>query len=270
MSTLASQSKGMRVEYYFDQQAVIERRANVMFGVQLSVPEVLPLRRRPAAYALALDLEPGADNISFCENIAAAHKFIRHLRATDQVALIACGQEAEVVFPLGFPDDKPDLHAILDHLYPARGSNRMAAEAVAAAELVHTRYAERFVVPLWNGLNVAQPQPTLIRDLRLRLDLLDFCEWAEPLGPHRDHCFPVDGGRIEFALGDLLAGEQRNVFFNLTVPPLPLVFEHEHLSLEGEPILAVELEWTEVSKTRWERRSLSKTLSARDAAALIP
>lgn len=260
----------MKVEYYFDHQAVIERRPNVMFGVQLSVPEILPLRRRPAAYALALDLEPGADNAAFCESIAAAHDFIRHLRSTDQVALVTCGREAEVVYPLSFPDDKPDIHTILDALYPERGSNREAAEAAAERELAQTRYAERFVVPLWNGPRISQPQPICIRNLRVRLDLLDFCEWAEPLGPHRDHCFPLEGGRIEYALGDLLAGEQRNVFFNLTVPPLPLFFEQEQISLEGESILTVELEWTQICGSRMERRTLSRTLSARDAAALIP
>lgn len=263
----------MNVELMFDHQAIVEeRRSSAFFAVIVSAPEVLPPRPRPCAFCLAIDLTPGIDNTAFCESISAAHLFIRHLRRDDHIAIITYGGHAEVLFPLGRPTDKPTLHALLDSLYPAHGSNLRAAKRVAARELRKAETREPRFIRVHDvvGCNpqefVAQHlgglQPLLVSEIRFRLDLLDFVDWAEPLGRHGELCFPVPDGRYEYILDDLLAGEERHACFQLHVTPLPKLDGDDNLTLAGEPILQLEIAYKSHQSTPAARHLIQKTVTA--------
>jgi hypothetical protein len=117
---------------------------------------------------------------------------------------------------------------------------------------------------------LGEMQPTTIRNLRMRLEFLDFCEAAEPLGAHRDSCYPLSDGRFEYTLGDLLAGEERHACFNLAIAPLPVLTSDHTLTLEGEGMIAVEIEFDLQTPEGLRPRKIMERIVARRNLAVTP
>lgn len=79
--------------------------------------------------------------------------------------------------------------------------------------------------------------PIAAQNVRLRLKRLEFCENIEPLGIAASE---TSDGWVTFALGDMLAREERTLCFNLTVPLLPCIDDQPCASLANEALLELE------------------------------
>lgn len=99
------------------------------------------------------------------------------------------------------------------------------------------------------------------QNLRLRVRRLDFCDRLEPLGSYPSLTLP--DGRLELALGDLIAGEQRVVCFALQSLPLPAIDGRPAFDLEGEELLALELLYDEIGAEGIASRTFTQTVRVR-------
>ncbi|HUS37472.1 MAG TPA: vWA domain-containing protein [Verrucomicrobiae bacterium] len=80
-------------------------------------------------------------------------------------------------------------------------------------------------------------QPLAAQNVRVRLKPLDFCERVTPLG----FVFSErSDGWLTYALGDMLAGEERTVCCNLTIPLLPCIDDKPCASLANEALVELE------------------------------
>jgi hypothetical protein len=79
--------------------------------------------------------------------------------------------------------------------------------------------------------------PLAAQNIRLRLKPLEFCEKIDPLGIA---AAARSDGWIEFHIGDMLAGEERTLCFNLTIPLLPCIEDIPCASLANEALLELE------------------------------
>ncbi|MHB1310350.1 MAG: vWA domain-containing protein [Limisphaerales bacterium] len=84
-----------------------------------------------------------------------------------------------------------------------------------------------------------------VQNLRLRLKAMDFCAGLTPLGDYPALTLP--DGRIELALGDLVAAEERIVCFGLHVLPLPCLEGQPVFSVDGEPLVQIEVLYDEIT-----------------------
>jgi hypothetical protein len=80
-------------------------------------------------------------------------------------------------------------------------------------------------------------QPLAAQNVRLRLKALDFCERITPLGFEFSE---RSDGWFTYALGDMLAGEERTVCCNLTIPLLPCIDDKPCASLANEALVELE------------------------------
>lgn len=104
-------------------------------------------------------------------------------------------------------------------------------------------------------------QRVVVQNLRVRMRKLDFCDALEALGDHPWVLLP--DGRVEFALGDLVAGEQRVVCFALQVLPLPWVDGRPAYSLEGEELLGLELLYDDIRRDGVASQTFTQTVRVR-------
>lgn len=107
--------------------------------------------------------------------------------------------------------------------------------------------------------------PVAAQNIRLRLKRLEYCDSIEPLGDHRDHAAEMGPHTVEYQVRDLLAGEERSVCFNLQVASFPCVEGEPHLTLEGEPLLELELLYDAVTPEGVEFMSASQVIYAEKA-----
>jgi Ca-activated chloride channel family protein len=82
-------------------------------------------------------------------------------------------------------------------------------------------------------------QRLAVQNLRLRIKPLAYCEALAPLGEYPQVELP--DGRVEFALGDLVAEEERIACFAVQVLALPTINGQPVFKLDGEPLLDVEV-----------------------------
>jgi Ca-activated chloride channel homolog len=87
-------------------------------------------------------------------------------------------------------------------------------------------------------------QKLAVQNLRVRIKRLDFCDSFELLSVYP--CVDLPDGRKEFAIGDLVSDEERIVCFALEVLPLPWVQGAPVVSLEGERLLELEVQYDEM------------------------
>lgn len=99
-------------------------------------------------------------------------------------------------------------------------------------------------------------QKLSIQNLRLRIRLLDFCDRYGALGNYPSHTLP--DGRVEFALGDLISGEERIVCFAVEVLPVPCVDGAPVVSLEGEKLLEFDLLYDELTADQVVSRTFAQ------------
>jgi hypothetical protein len=133
-------------------------------------------------------------------------------------------------------------------------------EGIAVSE-VNLAYSAREVIVC--GLGALQP--VAVRNLRLRLKLLDFCDAVEPLGKH---LAVSDGAWLQYSIDDLLAGEDRTLCFNLRVPELPCIDNQPVASLENEALLEMEILYDEVSAQGIQSKTYRQTIHALAAQAM--
>jgi len=108
------------------------------------------------------------------------------------------------------------------------------------------------------------------QNVRLRLKRLDFCEEYVPLGEYPSVSLP--DGRQEFAVGDLVSGEERIVVFALSVLPLPTVGGQPVVSLEGEQLLELELAYDEIAAEGIRSKTFTQIIriqSTQDPAKVV-
>jgi Ca-activated chloride channel family protein len=104
-------------------------------------------------------------------------------------------------------------------------------------------------------------QKLSVQNLRLRIKALDFCDGLAQLSDYPALVLP--DGRIEFAIGDLVADEERVICFALTALPVPLAQGQPAFSLEGEPLLAVEALYDEIVEAGVASRTFTQTIRIR-------
>ncbi len=90
-------------------------------------------------------------------------------------------------------------------------------------------------------------QQITVQNLRLRIKSLDFVDAVNSLG-----CCPelkLPDGRLEYAVGDLMADEERVTVFALSVLPMPLLAgtQTPAASLEGEALVELEIIYDGIS-----------------------
>ena len=147
--------------------------------------------------------------------------------------IVAAGLEKDTVRTscLGFGDGyNEDLMADL-----ARATNGAFYDADSPEKLPAIFAAEL------DGL-----QRLAVQNLRLRIKPLDYCEALAPLGEYPQVELP--DGRVEFALGDLVAEEERIVCFAVQVLALPTINGQPVFKFEGEPLLDVEVVYDELDQ----------------------
>ena len=108
------------------------------------------------------------------------------------------------------------------------------------------------------------------QNVRLRLKPLDFCDAFVALGEYPSVKLP--DGRQEFAVGDLVSGEERIVVFALSVLPLPAVDGRPVASLEGEQLLEVELAYDELAPEGISSKTFTQVVriqSTQDPAKVV-
>jgi len=108
------------------------------------------------------------------------------------------------------------------------------------------------------------------QNVRLRLKRLDFCEEYVPLGEYPSVSLP--DGRQEFAVGDLVSGEERIVVFALSVLPLPTLGGQPVVSLEGEQLLELELAYDEIAAEGIRSKTFTQIIriqSTQDPAKVV-
>lgn len=88
-------------------------------------------------------------------------------------------------------------------------------------------------------------QALAVQNLRVRVRRLDFCESFQLLNDYPSVTLP--DGRTEVAVGDLVSEEARQLVFALEVLPLPWLHGKPVASLEGEPVVELELAYDELS-----------------------
>jgi Ca-activated chloride channel family protein len=126
-------------------------------------------------------------------------------------------------------------------------------------------------LPTIVGAELEGLQKIAVQNLRLRLRRLDFCDRLDPLGT--DPAISLPDGRLELALGDLVADEQRVVCFALGVLPLPAIDGQPAFDLEGEELLALELLYDEIGTDGIASRTFTQTVRVRatqDPGAVRP
>ena len=101
-------------------------------------------------------------------------------------------------------------------------------------------------------------QRIAIQNLRVRMKLMDFCDGYICLGDYPSVALP--DGRREFAIGDLVSEEQRIVVFALSVLPLPNVEGKPVVSLQGEPLVEVEIAYDELTTDAINSRTETQTI----------
>jgi len=84
------------------------------------------------------------------------------------------------------------------------------------------------------------------QNIRVRLKPLDFCENLFSLGEHPSVTLP--DGRIEFALGDLISGEEQVACWAMEVLLMPCIDGTPVTTLEDEDLLEVEVLYDEIRK----------------------
>jgi Ca-activated chloride channel family protein len=82
------------------------------------------------------------------------------------------------------------------------------------------------------------------QNVRLRIKPLDFCDGFAPLGEYP--AVELPDGRFEFALGDLVAEEERIACFAVQVLALPAINGKPVFKVEGEPLLDIEVAYDEL------------------------
>lgn len=82
------------------------------------------------------------------------------------------------------------------------------------------------------------------QNIRVRIKSLDFCDNLQALAELPKVTLP--DGRIEFALGDLVSGEEQVVCWEMDGLPIPMVEGQPVVSLEGEGLLDVEVLYDEI------------------------
>ncbi len=113
-------------------------------------------------------------------------------------------------------------------------------------------------------------QKLAAQNVRLRLKPLDFCDGCVPLGDYPSVQLP--DGRPEFALGDLVSGEERVVVFALSVLPLPAVDGRPVTSLEGEQLIEIELAYDEFTAEGVASKTFTQVMriqSTQDPAQVV-
>lgn len=97
-------------------------------------------------------------------------------------------------------------------------------------------------------------QSIATQNLRVRVKPLDFCDRFEQLS---DYPLTVlEGGVIQFAVGDLVSDEQRHMVLHLEVPALPCAADGSSVvTLEGEQLVKVEILWDEILPESIEHRT---------------
>jgi hypothetical protein len=96
------------------------------------------------------------------------------------------------------------------------------------------------------------------QNLRVRIRQLPFCEQIEALG--ENPCVKLPDGRMEYALGDLVSGEEQVACWALEVLPLPCVNGRPVASLAGESLLEVEVLYDEITATGIESHTFQQTI----------
>jgi Ca-activated chloride channel family protein len=89
-------------------------------------------------------------------------------------------------------------------------------------------------------------QNTVVQNARVRIRKLEFCEKIECLGTAP--AIDLPDARTEFALGDLVSGEERIITFEMAVLALPLIGGKPAFTSEGERLIEIELLWDEVTE----------------------
>lgn len=87
-------------------------------------------------------------------------------------------------------------------------------------------------------------RPVAAQNIRLRVHQLDLCEGIAILGPNLG--VETQKAQIEYALGDLLTGEERTLCFNLQTPIFPAIDGEACASLAGEELVEIELIYDEI------------------------
>jgi hypothetical protein len=100
-------------------------------------------------------------------------------------------------------------------------------------------------------------QPLAAQNIRLRLKLLEFCEKIEPLGLR---CSEFSDGWFTFQIGDMLAGEERTLCFNVTVALLPWIDDEPCASLANEALLEIEAGYQEITASSAAPKSFATTV----------
>ncbi len=114
-------------------------------------------------------------------------------------------------------------------------------------------------------------QKVASQNVRLRIKPLEFCEAFAPLGEYP--ATPLPDGRMEFALGDLVSGEERIVCFAVQVLALPQVLGVPAFKLEGERLLELEFAYDAVTAGAAASKNLTQIIriqATQDPAEVHP
>ena len=108
-------------------------------------------------------------------------------------------------------------------------------------------------------------QQTAVQNLRLRFKTLDFVEAMKSLGGYCE--VKLADGRTEFAVGDLVADEERVAVFALAVLPIPLLAgtTTPAASLDGEALVEVEIAYDEITQAGVTSHTERHTIRVRPA-----
>ena len=109
------------------------------------------------------------------------------------------------------------------------------------------------------------------QNIRVRIKPLDFCENLFSLGEHPTITLP--DGRIEFALGDLVSGEEQIACWAMEVLPMPCIDGVPVTTLEGEDLLEVEVQYDEIRGEALVSESFKQTIKVKatqDPAEVVP
>ncbi len=102
-------------------------------------------------------------------------------------------------------------------------------------------------------------QRTASQNVRVRVRKLDFCENWILFASY--HSVALPDGRIEISLGDLTSEESATLVFHLDVLPLPVLTTGEPVAtLDGEPLLELEILWDDLSTPELASRTHTQTI----------
>ena len=97
-------------------------------------------------------------------------------------------------------------------------------------------------------------QSIAVQNLRVRVKPLDFCDRLDQLSDYPRT--ELEGGVIQFAVGDLVSDEQRHMVLQIEVPALPCAPDGSPVAtLEGEQLVKVEIVWDAILPESIEHRT---------------